>query len=38
MDETKIGPLREQGWSDTAIHDAIQVIAYITTSIGSLRP
>jgi alkylhydroperoxidase family enzyme len=28
MDETKIGPLREEGWSDAAIHDAIQVIAY----------
>jgi uncharacterized peroxidase-related enzyme len=28
MDETQIEPLREQGWSDAAIHDAIQVIAY----------
>jgi alkylhydroperoxidase family enzyme len=28
MDETQIESLREQGWSDAAIHDAIQVIAY----------
>jgi alkylhydroperoxidase family enzyme len=28
MDEAQIAPLREQGWSDAAIHDAIQVIAY----------
>jgi alkylhydroperoxidase family enzyme len=28
MDEAQIAPLREQGWSDAAIHDATQVIAY----------
>jgi alkylhydroperoxidase family enzyme len=28
MDEVQIALLREQGWSDAAIHDAIQVIAY----------
>jgi uncharacterized peroxidase-related enzyme len=28
MDETQIALLREQGWSDSAIHDAIQVVSY----------
>jgi alkylhydroperoxidase family enzyme len=28
MDETHIALLREQGWSDSAIHDAIQVVSY----------
>ena len=28
VDEAQIALLREQGWSDAGIHDAIQVIAY----------
>jgi uncharacterized peroxidase-related enzyme len=28
VDESQIEELRAQGWSDPAIHDAIQVIAY----------
>ena len=28
MDEAQIALLQEQAWSDAAIHDAIQVIAY----------
>jgi alkylhydroperoxidase family enzyme len=28
MDEAQITLLRGEGWSDAAIHDAIQVIAY----------
>ena len=28
MDESQIEVLRAEGWSDPAIHDAIQVIAY----------
>jgi alkylhydroperoxidase family enzyme len=28
MGEAQITLLREQGWSDAAIHDAMQVIAY----------
>jgi alkylhydroperoxidase family enzyme len=28
MDEAQVVQLREHGWSDAAIHDAIQVVAY----------
>jgi len=28
VDELRIERLRAEGWSDSAIHDAIQVIAY----------
>jgi alkylhydroperoxidase family enzyme len=28
VNETRIEALRAEGWSDRAIHDAIQVIAY----------
>ena len=28
MGETEIAKLREHGWSDAGIHDAIQVISY----------
>jgi uncharacterized peroxidase-related enzyme len=28
VDESRVEALRAQGWSDAAIHDAIQVIAY----------
>jgi uncharacterized peroxidase-related enzyme len=28
MDEAQVDLLRREGWSDAAVHDAIQVVAY----------
>jgi uncharacterized peroxidase-related enzyme len=28
MDEEQVNRLRREGWSDAAVHDAIQVVAY----------